>query len=399
MTSDELVAFAEGLGRIAAAGGGATALAHHLAETANAGVLVEDAEWGHIAAAGGGDLPASVRDLLEVRPEGDRAPRALRNGVVGHAVPIVAGDTCLGWVTIFEPAAGSKQSLDQLRHALRLTASAIAIELARESGGERGRRRAFWERLIAHEYHDQNAARDDAAARGIRLATHYVAVALEAEIADETGAAGDMAELRAIASEAFSTGELDLGAIARGTTLLLLVPGIREIDASNARTAAVLLPRTVGKRNAALIFNGGVGATVPCTNAELSVAQAEAALAIGKRIFGSGYVGVYDDLGAYPLLLGGAAPAELRAFSDRALQPLRAYDEKHQTELERTLRLYFLVGQNVKTAAAQLHVHRHTVFYRLRQINEICARSLDSAHDQLTLRMAMAIDALHSQRT
>ena len=82
----------------------------------------------------------------------------------------------------------------------------------------------------------------------------------------------------------------------------------------------------------------------------------------------------------------------LRIASSRRL---RAYDEKHQTELIRTLRLYFEVGQNVKTAAAQLNVHRHTVFYRLRQIDEIGGNTLDDPHDQLTLRAALAIDALN----
>ena len=118
---------------------------------------------------------------------------------------------------------------------------------------------------------------------------------------------------------------------------------------------------------------------------------------IARRLFGGSRVMPYDDLGVYPLLLrGGATSTELRDFSDRILAPLRAYDEKHQTELIRTLRLYFDVGQNVKTAAAELSVHRHTVFYRLRQIAEISSHDLDSAHDQLTLRTAMAIDALNS---
>ena len=93
-------------------------------------------------------------------------------------------------------------------------------------------------------------------------------------------------------------------------------------------------------------------------------------------------------------MLSGAGAQALREFSRRTLAPLRAYDEKHQTELERTLRLYFSVGENVKTAAAELNVHRHTVFYRLRQIGEISGCSLDDPHDQLTLRMAIAIDAL-----
>jgi purine catabolism regulator len=118
---------------------------------------------------------------------------------------------------------------------------------------------------------------------------------------------------------------------------------------------------------------------------------------ITRRLFGSSRVMSYEDLGIYPLLLhGGASPEDLGRFADRVLEPLRAYDEKHQTELVRTLRLFFEVGQNVKTAAAHLNVHRHTIFYRLRQIGEISGYALDSPHDQLTLRTAMAIDALRT---
>jgi len=145
-----------------------------------------------------------------------------------------------------------------------------------------------------------------------------------------------------------------------------------------------------------LHVSGGVGMLRPLLALAESVAAADAALAIGRRVYGDGRVVSYDDLGAYPLLYEGADPQRLRAFATEALAPLRAYDDKHQTELERTLKLYFKVGQNVKTAAAELHVHRHTVFYRLRQIAEICSRSLESPHDQLTLRLAVAIDELHT---
>ena len=98
----------------------------------------------------------------------------------------------------------------------------------------------------------------------------------------------------------------------------------------------------------------------------------------------------------YPLLLRGASKEELATFGERILEPLRAYDEKHQTELVRTLQLYFDVGQNVKTAAEKLSVHRHTVFYRLRQINEIAGVEMDNPHDQLTLRTAMQTPARRS---
>ena len=49
---DDLVEFAESLARIACSGGGPKALAAHLARTAGGGVLLEDAQWRHLAAAG-----------------------------------------------------------------------------------------------------------------------------------------------------------------------------------------------------------------------------------------------------------------------------------------------------------------------------------------------------------
>jgi PucR family transcriptional regulator, purine catabolism regulatory protein len=142
-------------------------------------------------------------------------------------------------------------------------------------------------------------------------------------------------------------------------------------------------------------ISGGVGTVEALLALSRSADAAKAALAIGRRVHGSGRVASYDELGAYPLLYEGADVQRLRGFASEALTPLRRYDDKHQKELERTLKIYFKLGQNVKTAAAALNVHRHTVFYRLRQIAEICARSLESPHDQLTLRLAVAIDELH----
>ncbi|HTX58780.1 MAG TPA: helix-turn-helix domain-containing protein [Verrucomicrobiae bacterium] len=373
MTSEEIVAFAEGLARIAAAGGGPKALAAHLAAAIGGGVLVEDVQWQHVAAAGANGIPPSARP-------GSGARAGTRT------VQILGGGGQLGWLS----AAAS----GDVEHAMRLCAAAIGVELARESGG--ARRRTFWERLASKAYHDADAARDDAAARGITVAPSYLAVAFEAERADDAQAPIERSDARALAAEAFRSGGADLGFLERGSALVVFVPVAREIDASNARTAAALLPKSAAKRAQPLRVTGGAGTIEPLFTAHRSLAAAQAALSIGRRLLGPGKVALYDELGAYPLLYEGADTARLRAFAGRVLAPLRAYDEKHQTELERTLRLYFEVGENVKTAAAQLNVHRHTVFYRLRQIGEICGASLERPGDQLTLRMAVTIDALHS---
>ncbi|MBV8244427.1 MAG: helix-turn-helix domain-containing protein [Candidatus Eremiobacteraeota bacterium] len=389
MTPEEIVAFAEGLARVSAAGGSPKAFANHLAERIDAAVLVEDAEWKHVATAGGGaEIPVSLRDVLDAQHPPVHDVHRLRNGRTGLALPIFVGEEHLGWLAAFGGKAGA------FEYAIRLTASAIGVELSREQGGRLGRRRTFWERLLSRTYHDAAALRDDAAARGIRPAPQYVVVCLEFEFSDETHAAAEQTQLRTIAIESLRSTDGDVGFLERSATLFVVVPAPREIDAANVRTAATLLPRTLAKRGVATRVAGGVGEAAPALNAAQSAEQAEAAMIIGRRIYGSGSVIAYDALGAYPLLMQGARPEELRGFAQRALAALRAYDEKHQTELERTLKLYLAVGENVKTAAAELNVHRHTVFYRLRQIAEITGCSLESPHDQLTLRMAIAIDAL-----
>ena len=272
--------------------------------------------------------------------------------------------------------------------ALRF-AAAMAAE--RPRNGVTASRRSFWERLAARGYPDEASVREAGSAAGVRLAPAYIAISLEAE--DDVY---DRAELRRLAYDIFASSEADLGTLEGAAALEMLVPVAREVDASNARIAATLLPKTLAKRRLTVRVTGGVSGAGTPLEAQQHLARARAALAIGRRIFGAGRVHVYDELGAYPLLHEGASVQRLRFFAQGVLAPLREYDLKHQTELERTLRLYFTLGQNVKTAAAELNVHRHTVFYRLRQIAEISRCDLTTPHDQLTLRLALAIDALHS---
>jgi DNA-binding PucR family transcriptional regulator len=377
VTPEKIVEFTEALARIAASGGGPKALAAHLAEITRGGVLLEDAQWRHLATAGSAATPGSARCVVE-------------SGASGRAQRVTAGNLELGWLSLF--GTDSAPDTDLL---LRLTAAAIGVELARDTSALRGRKGDFWESVFARVFHDATAVREEAAARGIVLAPYYIAIALETESTPGARDPADSSELRALVAHAFESAQADLGMLERGATLLVFVPAARAVDASNAATAAGLLPRSVARRKPNLRISGGVGTVESLLSLPASAAAAEAALAIGRRVYGTGRVVVYGELGAYRLLYEGAEVERLRAFAHEVLAPLRSYDEKHQTELERTLKLYFKVGQNVKTAASQLNVHRHTVFYRLRQIGEISSRSLESPHDQLTLRLAVAIDELH----
>jgi purine catabolism regulator len=396
LSGDDLVEFAENLARIACAGGGPSALISHLAAFLDAAVLAEDAEWRHLALAGaaGRTVPPSARDLIAAAGRVNEALVRLQppGGGEALAAKIKAGETPLGWISVF-----ADRPLGARAGALRLTAAAVAVELSRDAGGGKNRRRSFWERLIARAYDDPFEAKDDAASRGIALAPAYAAVAVEAEGLDEESATAKNAELRRICLDTLRTGTGEVVVLERGAGFVFLCPAPLEVDAANVRTAATMIGRAAAKAHFGAKLVGGVGRTAEAVQVYRTVEEARASLAICRRMFGGGRVMAYEDLGIYPMLLRGhAVKEELRAFADTILEPLRAYDEKHQTELIKTLRLYFAVGQNVKVAAAELSVHRHTVFYRLRQIGDISGYDLDSPHDQLTLRTAMAIDALHS---
>jgi DNA-binding PucR family transcriptional regulator len=275
----------------------------------------------------------------------------------------------------------------EAQRALRLAATAIA-ERSRNGSTPR---HVFWERLARGAYSDEAALKHEAIAAGIRPAPAYLALAIDVAQVDN-----ESVDVRRTLKDVFGSANGDLGMLERDASIELLVPVMREVDASKARTAATLLPKTFTKRHIEARVSGGVAGACSPSDVPQHLERARAALTIGRRIFGPGRVVVYDDLGAYGLLYNGATVDGLRGFARGVLEPLREYDRKHQTELVRTLRLYFSVGQNVKTAAAQLNVHRHTVFYRLRQIAEICRCDLGAPQDQLTLRLALAIDALHS---
>ena len=395
MTTDELLAFAESLARISAAGGGPKAYASHLAARCGGAVLVEDAEWHHLALAGAGDrsVPATARDLVrQAKHEADGLVHLnLQGGSRGIAYPMRAGDAELGWLVVLA-LDGAAADLAPL---VRLTASSIAVDLVREAGGAKGRRRSFWDRLLGGSYDDPAAVRDDAAARGVAVASSYVAVAVEAEGLDESVATRQLSDVRKLCLAHLHHPSAETVTIERAAGFVFLVPTPLPIDAQNVALAAAMLPKHAAKAKLDISLVGGVGTRADdILETARSVDEAREALVIVRRLFGVSRVGAWEDLGLYPLLHRGATREELQRFADRTLEPLRAYDEKNHTELLRTLTLYFTVRQNVKTASEKLNVHRHTVFYRLRQIAEICNRDLDSAHDQLALRAALAIDAL-----
>jgi len=131
----------------------------------------------------------------------------------------------------------------------------------------------------------------------------------------------------------------------------------------------------------------GAGSAVGAAEVGRSLREARYALQV-CRLEGWSQAG-FADLGTYRLLLSMADPDALRAFSDSMLAPLDTYDRDHAGELLVSLQAFLQHNARWETAAAQLFVHRHTLRYRMRKVEELTGRDLASSFDRMEFWLAL----------
>ena len=98
----------------------------------------------------------------------------------------------------------------------------------------------------------------------------------------------------------------------------------------------------------------------------------------------------YEELGPYKYLLRLAPQPGQRDHHRDALRPLLEYDDKHRSQLFRTLEEYLRQRGRVASTAAALYVHPNTLRQRLARIETITGLDLE-AEDSLTVEMAMKL--------
>lgn len=119
--------------------------------------------------------------------------------------------------------------------------------------------------------------------------------------------------------------------------------------------------------------------------------DARQSLSLGRRLYGSGHVTDYDELGIYRLILAAENLPELRTFHDESLAALIEYDRLHNSTLVQTLEAFFQANCSPKEASSILQVHRNTVLYRLERIADITGQNLDDADVRLRLHLALYV--------
>ncbi len=83
--------------------------------------------------------------------------------------------------------------------------------------------------------------------------------------------------------------------------------------------------------------------------------------------------GVYfaEELGVLQLLLKLPDRQGLAMFIDRMLGPIEAYDKAHSAQLLETVRCYLELNRRLGATAKRMHVHPHTIQYRLQKVSDL----------------------------
>ncbi|MEZ0294353.1 MAG: PucR family transcriptional regulator, partial [Solirubrobacteraceae bacterium] len=160
-------------------------------------------------------------------------------------------------------------------------------------------------------------------------------------------------------------------------------------------------------REAGLALAAGAGRAVPAGDVRRTFHEARCALeahqlagdANGERSDGEAsgrdrgdtgdLLATYRDLGSFQLLLSLQDDEALRLFCDSILAPIEDGEGAYGGELMRSLEAFIECNGQWERAARQLFCHRHTLRYRIRRVEELTGRSLDSARDRIDFWLAL----------
>lgn len=197
-------------------------------------------------------------------------------------------------------------------------------------------------------------------------------------IAERASAAAPLDAVAVLAERA------EAAAARAGEPLLAVRDGSRLLVLAGDGTAVLTACANLVEAEDALA--AGLSGAVPVSDVPEAARQAERALAValrrGRSLVEHGDVGA----GSVLPLLGDDA---VRAFAEGLLRPLREHDATSRGDLVASLQAWLSHHGQWDAAANDLGVHRHTLRYRVRRIEEILGRDLDDPDVRMELWLAL----------
>lgn len=338
--------------------------------------------------------------------DGSRIHAILQRKATPQAVRHIKGQDIDSWTTPgvipYDPAVEMKRRVGYpLRHEGRLLGLLLVIDadasMTDEENADAGRvaERLTWPLYLQISHEEDESSRHAALIRSLLDGDRRSWVEARSALGGESEAT--VLTVRLLAGERDDTERqlgLGLGSWARRQPQQVL-HGVVDGDGividpyegpgtmERARSLVAALS-TMGGGSSTVT---GIGTRVPLANAARSAEQAELAATAAELFPEFRPVARWADLGCYGVLLrlpGGdlapeALPAEIRILSTDPRGDL----------LLRTVEVYLDHGGAGTSAAAELHIHRTSLYYRLHRVEELTGLDLANGRHRLRLHLGV----------
>jgi DNA-binding PucR family transcriptional regulator len=365
-------------------------------------VLCEAAYRRHL----GAELIADLWRLISDR-RADRQNFALSMEGVASGVqvyPVVASHRIGAFLAVVKDS-GDFSEYDRI--ILHNVVTVTALELVKKKAvAETGKRRAgdFFDELIASDLYEEEIARR-LAFFGLEPQSPHLIVLVDIDEQEGDGA-GERTEAAALdvkerlhwtVDEFMARRDVLCISASRSDSVVILVqPG--KIDPKEIIKLAGELQAVISEMLPEISVSLGIGRPhLQLIDLRQSYYEASYAIKIRKLKGEPRVIASFDDLGSYGLLLGLQDTLSLEVFYDSVLGKLQEYDEQNSSDLVKSLACFLEANGHWGDAAEKLYVHRHTLRYRMKRVEEITGRDLDQSQDRMEFWLALKAKELIDQ--
>jgi len=102
----------------------------------------------------------------------------------------------------------------------------------------------------------------------------------------------------------------------------------------------------------------------------------------------------YNELGFYKLVLDIKDSREMKTIYKETIGQLIQYDKMHHTDYVEVLKVYLLENKSITDVSKKLYIHRNTVTYKLKKIEELLGIDLNSVDDTIKIKLAILVHDL-----
>ncbi|NLT92529.1 MAG: hypothetical protein GXY02_05335 [Actinobacteria bacterium] len=353
----------------------------------------------------GADTVADLWRMIGDR-RADRQNFALSMDGAGSSVqvyPVVASHRIGAFLAVVKDS-GDFSEYDRI--ILHNVVTVTALELVKKKAvAETEKRLAgdFFDELIASDLYEEEIARRLAFFGLDAQLAHLIVLVDIDEGEGEVGERGEAAALDVKERLHWTVDEfmarrdvLSISASRSDSVVVLVQPG--EADAAEVIRLAGELQGVVAEMLPEISVSIGIGRPHrQLTDLRQSYYEASYAIRIRRLKDERAVIASFDDLGSYGLLLGLQDTLSLEVFYDSVLGRLRDYDAQNSSDLVKSLASFLEANGHWGDAAEKLFVHRHTLRYRMKRVEEITGRDLGSSQDRMEFWLALKARELIDQ--